>query len=965
MKLFRRFIICLVLILSFSTLSMAQTTEIQLSDQERAFIARHPVINLGVDPEFVPYEFIDTDGKYKGIAADYIELLSERTGLALVVHTDLTWSTAYEMAVEKKLDVLPCIARTSEREKYFLFSDPYIDFQRVAVVRDTNKSIKSFSDLLNTKVAVQINSSHLSYLKAYPIEINPYQTVEEGLSAVASGDEVAFVGNLATSSYMIKNKGFTNLKYVIINADEVQSLRFAVRNDWPELVSILNKGLASITQEEKIEINNKWIGVMNEIDYGMIIRIVGGILLVLFVSVFWIIRLKKEVAKRKLIEEQLRHAKQEADIANQIKSSFLARMSHEIRTPLNAITGMAYLIKKTDVNVTQKIYLEKITQASHNMLGIINDILDFSKIEAGKVEIERIAFSLDKVIQDVISIISFKIEEQGIEFSMSKDPKIPINFFGDPKRIEQILINVINNAVKFTTTGEVALGMRLLRCKTPFCHLEFSIKDTGIGMSDDQLSHLFTPFAQGDSSITRRFGGTGLGLSIVKSLTESMGGEVEVISALGEGSTFTIRLPLEVDLGKEEEDKKKAAAYYFQDIKAIILDKNGTSLHLVEGYLEAFGMSAELTTSQNKVLDLLLDPESNNSKPVDLLILDYDTPTEGGLEFAKKLRSNPSISHKLKIIILIPLMREDLFEKIEDFGIDLGITKPIIPSVLYNGVLEIFKTKTLELIEKRTTAPVASEMRSDNPYRILVVEDNKTNQYIAKSILEQVGFKIVLTDDGKEGALYFEEHSDEIDLILMDLHMPILNGYDASVRIRKLDGDVPIVAMTADAISGVEEECKRAGINYYISKPFDPEKLIETMFDILGPWEPMAEKSHNAEDNKVKTEKNEKILDESDGLRRIGNNEQIYNMILKEYAMENRDVAEMLRQTIASHDYEAAVQIVHKNKSGSGNVGAKKLYETAKDLQKALESGVEAEVATLSSKFYDMLGRLLKEIENK
>ena len=952
MKLLKNIFLCIALMMALSTVCSAQASEIQFTEEEQQFINHHPVIHLCVDPEFVPYEFIDSDGEYKGISADYINLLNERIGIQMVVEKNLTWSKAYEMAVEKKLDVLPCVAKTKEREKYFLFSEPYINFQRVIVFNNTNESIKDISDLKGSKAAVQKNSSHHSFLKSYPeIELNLYTSVEEALAAVSNGSEAAFVGNLATSSYLIKEKGFTNLKYVILTTENVQSLHFAVRNDWPELVSILNKGLASITSEERIQINNKWIGVQNEINYEPIFRALALILLVLLISVYWTIKLKKEMKKRILIEEQLRLAKSEAEIANQIKSSFLARMSHEIRTPLNAITGMTYLIQKTDINATQKMYLEKITQASYNMLGIINDILDFSKIESGKVELERISFNLDKLIQQVINIISFKIEEQGISFSMRKDPKIPNHFFGDSKRIEQILINLINNAVKFTSVGEVSLEVNLIARKEHFYNLEFCVNDTGIGMSKEQLDQLFTPFSQGDSSINRRFGGTGLGLSIVKSLTEMMNGEVDVSSIQGEGSTFRILLSLEIDQDKEYEDKQKAAAFYFQDVKVLALDKSTTNLNLIENYLESFGISVALTTSQNKVIELLENPDGKDAKPYNLLIVDHDTPAEGGLKFVDDMRNNIKIASELKIIMMIPLMREDIFQQIEGLDINLAITKPIIPSILYNGILEIFKTKTLKLEESPSFTKISERPKTDNLYRVLVVEDNKTNQFIAKAILEEAGYSVVLAENGEEGSEYFKEHQNEIDLILMDLHMPVLNGYEASIRIRKLNASIPIVAMTADAITGIEEDCKQVGIDYYISKPFDPDKFLDTLFNIF--------KSRKDEGKEIV------LLDESDGIKRVGGNAPLYQMILQEYLKENQDVSANLKDAIAGHNYQEAIQIVHKNKSGSGNIGAKKLYFIASELQKALTDNQSDEIERLSNEFQVTLNQLIKEIELK
>jgi len=955
----------------------AETSKISLTEEEQKFIQEHPVIRLGIDPELVPLEFIDSDGQYKGISADYIQLITQKTGLNMVLETKKTWSKTYEAAVEKELDVLPCLSKTSEREKYFLFSDSYYTFQQVIVVGNKNNTIKGINDLNNIKVAVQKDSYYENYLKKFPkIKLSLYNTVEEALIAVANGTETACVGNLATSSYIIKSKGLTELKYIKMDSEEKQNFYFAVRNDWPILVSIINKGLSSITEEEKLSIYNKWINVENKIDYGLIIKVavsIGAIILIiLLVSFFWIVRLKKEVALRIQTEEDLRRMKQEAENANYIKSAFLARMSHEIRTPLNAITGMAYLVKKTEITMTQKIYLEKIVQASHDMLGIINDILDFSKIEAGKVEIEKISFDLDKVIQQVINIVSFKIEEQNINFNFSKDPEIPVNFIGDPKRIEQILINVINNAVKFTNEGEVSLKVRLIAQEKDIFHLEFAIKDTGIGMSEQQVEQLFKPFEQGDTSINRRFGGTGLGLSIVKNLVEIMVGEISVYSSKGEGSTFIIKLPLEVDKNKEFEDKKKVASVYFKDINVLLLEKNETLLHIMDTYLAAYGMDVELSTSESYVMQLLESAEKSNSKPYDLLIVDYDTPIEGGLEFAKKILGNPYINQKTKIMMLIPLMREDIFEKIDEFGIDMGVTKPIIPSVLYNGLLEIFKVDELNSNINMSLNQNRENTKLKKQYHVLVVEDNKTNQIIAKSILEEVGIKVSLSENGEEGVNYFRLHPNEINLILMDLHMPILNGYEATKRIRKINSEIPIVAMTADAITGVEDKCKRAGITSYISKPYEPDKFIDTVIQLLEACQVKRQTEVSQEVKEEITIRPEEvtiineeviIIDEVDGVKRLGDNQELYHMVLETYLKENELTSETLNEMIVLKNYKGAAQIVHKVKSSSGNIGAKNFYVMASELQKVLEQENILEIERLYLAFNQMFLQVLKEID--
>jgi signal transduction histidine kinase/DNA-binding response OmpR family regulator/HPt (histidine-containing phosphotransfer) domain-containing protein len=954
------------------------SSNIKLTEEEQAFIKEHPVIRLGIDPEFVPFEFIDSDGEYKGIAADYIKLINQKTGLNMALESRKTWSQSYEAAVEKKIDVLPSISKTNEREKYFLFSSPYYNFQRVIVVKNENKTIKDIGDLKNIKVAVQKDSSHQSYLKEFPeIELSLYNTVEEALAAVANGTETAFVGNLATSSYIIKSKGFTGLKYIKLSSEEKQNLYFGVRNDWPILVDIINKGLAGITEEERLVIYNKWINVENKIDYGPIIQVAVSICIVIFivllVSFFWIAKLKKEVSLRIKTEEDLRRMKQEAENANVIKSAFLARMSHEIRTPLNAITGMAYLIKKTEINLTQKNHLEKIIQASYDMLGIINDILDFSKIEAGKVEIEKISFNLDKVIQKVINIVSFKIEEQDINFNFSKEPEIPVNFIGDPKRIEQILLNIINNAVKFTNEGEVSLKIRLIAFEKDIFHLEFVVKDTGIGMSEQQIKQLFTPFEQGDTSINRRFGGTGLGLSIVKNLVELMDGEINVYSSEGEGSTFIIKLSLEVDKSKELESKKKAASIYLKDIKALVLEKNDILLHIVDKYLTSYGIYAELSTSESYVMKLLESTEEKESKPYDLIIIDYDTPIEGGLEFANNIKDNAKISPKPKIIMLIPLMREDIFEKISNFGIDIGITKPIIPSILYNGLLEIFQVDELCANINVSLSKNIESTKLKKQFHVLIVEDNKTNQIIAKSILEEVGIEVSLSGNGEEGVDYFKLHDREIDLILMDLHMPVLNGYEATQQIRKINPIIPIVAMTADAITGVEDKCKRVGITSYISKPYEPEMFIKTVVELLESdnVEEQIELSQKGEEelhiwseNPPMVKEDMLIIDYADGLKRLGSNQELYDIVLETYLKENQLTSETLKEMIDSQDYQAAAQIVHKVKSSSGNIGAKNFYIIASQLQKTLEEKNTLEIEQLYLKFNNMFTEVLEEINN-
>ena len=671
-------------------------------------------------------------------------------------------------------------------------------------------------------------------------------------------------------------------------------------------------------------------------------------LAILAVSIYWIIRLRKEVKKRMLIQADLERARHEAVEANEIKSSFLARMSHEIRTPLNAITGMAYLLKKTNLTLTQKMYADKITQASSNMLSIINDILDFSKIEAGKVELEFTSFSMDQVIQDVVNIISYKIEEQGIGLKLSKDPLVPNWFFGDPKRIQQILLNVLNNAAKFTSEGEVSLDIRLIAKENEKYHLSFSVKDTGIGMSEEQVQKLFEPYTQGDISINRRFGGSGLGLSIVKNLVEMMGGQIQVFSTEGEGSTFIINLSFIIDQKREEAYIKTIPADQFKNIRILILEKTGASMNLIESYLGAFGMHCELTNSQSSALSMLEAADGKFAKPFDLLILDYETPVEGGFQFVESLRANKKMIKMPKIIMLLPMMREDLFDRLNEYGIDIGIGKPIMPSILFNGILEIFRLKALSAAQPSEKMEIGSG-KPDQSHSVLVVEDNKTNQLIAESLLQQAGMEPILAADGKTAVELYNRNKNKIDLILMDLHMPVMNGYEAACEIRKISESVPIVAMTADVILGVKEKCEQCGIHHYISKPFDPDHFIQVIEDIIA-------------ENEDKKMKNMVFLDQNAGLKNIGGDLEVYCKVINEYFNENQDTIDRLSLAIIEKRYADAVQIVHKVKGSSGSIGAADLYAVSVKLQKALQDAKEDDISHLSKSFSELLQKVLDEI---
>lgn len=956
------FLILSFLILITTTTTVFSDTSVALTQTEKDYIKEHPVIYLGVDPNFVPYEFIDIDNSYNGIAKDYLDLISQKTGLKFEVTLNLTWDQAYEKVVLKELDVLPIIGKSDEREKYFLFTDSYYSFQRVMFV-STTTNITSLDDLVGKSVSVQKNSSHHEFLKAYPlIKLNLYNTVEEAIAALNDGREEVFIGNLVTTLYLGKKAGYTQLKYVYIPSQNEQSLHMAVRNDSPILVDILNKGIAAITTSEKIAIDNRWVGAVESKDYAWLIQIVVGIVLigviVILVSLYWVFRLKKEIDHRKIVELDLKDAKEDADRANQVKSSFLARMSHEIRTPLNAVTGMSYILKKSGLTLTQQSYLDKITAASKDVIEIINDILDFSKIESGKVSLEVISFNLDEVLEHLITIVLFKVEEQGIDLKIEKDPFVPLYFYGDPKRLQQILLNLLNNSVKFTKKGSVTLKINSLGIVDDKRCLEIAIEDTGIGMTNEQIEGLFTPFTQADDSITRRFGGTGLGLSIVKSLLELMGGTIEVTSELAVGSCFKITLALTEDKKRNTELKHLAAKLYLSDIKTMILDKQPAHAQMIQDYLKAFNLATDLFFDAQLAKEALEDSIMKD-RPYNLLILDYDTPLNNGLEFSVELNKTEWIQQHLKIILMIPFNSINVFDQLDQASVDLGINKPIIPSVLFNGIIDLFRQDVTQKLNLNKKNDEQKGFEVAYPYAVLLCEDNKTNQFIAKSLLEQAGYTIKIVDNGQLGVDEYKQHPDQYDIILMDLHMPIKNGYEAAQEIRALNSTIPIVAMTADAIAGVEQKCKEAGITHYITKPFDPESLAMNVFNLIINKKEVVSDRVNVD--KYHIEPNN-LLDKNAGLRNVGGNEELYKNILAIFASENQKTSEALQIAIANSNFEKAIQIVHKIKGSCGTIGGIALHQQAIALQKALHEKDIKSIELLHLEFSSILNLLLEEI---
>jgi signal transduction histidine kinase/DNA-binding response OmpR family regulator/HPt (histidine-containing phosphotransfer) domain-containing protein len=943
--------------------------------------AQQRTVTIGLY-ENAPKIYTAANGKPAGLFVELIEAVAKKEGWRLR-YDRCEWADCLQRLEEGQLDLMPDVAFSSERAKRFSFHRVSVANSWSQVYSHPDLVIQELADLAGMRVAVLEGGIQQGFLQQLvggskiPWQPVPVDSLDEGYRAVVDRQADVVVTNsffaaynghkyhlvetpivfLPSTLYFVAAKG-RNAELL----DRIDANLIAWRIDADSVYfDALHRALAA-PPEVLVPYWVRWM--LGGLGAGL--ALLGGISLLLRWKVEQRTRDLKQTAHElederanleRIVDErtaQLAAAKEEAERLTRVKSDFLANMSHEIRTPMNAIIGMSYLALQTGLDKKQRNYVEKVHRAGENLLGIINDILDFSKIEAGKLTMERTDFRLEDVMDNLANLVGFKAEDKGLELLFQTAPDLPTALVGDPLRLGQILINLGNNAVKFTDAGEIVVGVEPAEQTGTEAELHFWVRDTGIGMTPEQCGKLFQSFSQADASTTRKFGGTGLGLAISKSLVELMGGRIWVESQPGKGSTFHFcaRFGLQAD----PKPRRIFRADELAGVHVLVVDDNASAREILSGMARNFGLEVDVASDGRQALQTIAEADGK-AQPYDLVLMDWKMPAMDGVETVQRLQED-YVLRTPAVIMVTAYGREEATGAAERRGVVLKsvLPKPVTPSALLEAIGEalgkgvVVETRAGERVDDHAAA-----MERLRGARVLLVEDNEMNQELALELLKQAGIEAVVAGNGRE-ALDILARDAGFDGVLMDCQMPVMDGYTATREIRRnpVFRNLPIIAMTANAMAGDREKVLEAGMNDHIAKPLNVGEMFATIAKWVKPSGMKVSPGGTAVPAPEAATADLPALpgiDVKAGLATAMNNRRLYTMLLLKFRDSQRDFAAQFAAARGDADAAAATRCAHTLKGVAGNIGAKGVQAAAAELEHACSVGApEERVAALLDK---------------